>query len=346
MAQGPGAFLALLLLPLASLHLPQSHSAWAGQAAPTYRASPIYRSFRCAVEDRNIELEEISFKPGNSGLELRAALNPRARPDSRCSGGYSGPDLQRLIRDPKWIPGFEVVGAVNGTVFRALERSYISNQLIWTAGKGLLAPLRRSGGNHLFVADARGGRDVALTFVTCTPRHKACARIRFPGEPVGKRAWAGGELLAELRRRFPTMTLAVQTNMPLMDSKSDPRGRLTHWSACPEKKPNDWRCSSVARTVLCAKRDGTLSLLTTPGAYPFDLAKGLRRGGTCHVDCEVFYNLDGGGSTQLAHLPTPPSQGQDATIDYELSGRRIETTQEQCSPYRPVDNYLIVVRPR
>jgi hypothetical protein len=329
MAQGPGRLLALFLASCI-----QAHPAWAAPAAPRYRASS------CTIEGRRIELEEINFKPGNPGLELRAVLNPRANVEPKCHGNYGGPDIQALILDPKWVPGYQVVGAVNGTVFRALERTYISNQMIWSAGGGQLARLRKSGGNHLFVVDTRGGRDVALKFVTCTPSNLACAEIQLPGQPPVKRALVGKEIVRELQKRYPTMSLVLQSNMPLMDSQKDRHGRFIHWSACPPKKPNDWRCTSAARTVVCAKRDGSLSLITTPAAYPIELAQGLRRGGSCHVDCEVFYNLDGGGSTQMAHLLPGKSTG------FEFSGRRVETTQPECSPYRPVDNYLVVVRPR
>lgn len=306
------------------------------------KLAPKYRTSTCTVAGRQFELEELSFKPGSPGLELRAALNSHAFPNPSCQGGYGGPDLQSLVTDPEWIKGYEVVGAVNGTVFRALSRTYVSNQLLWSPSSGLIAPLRRGSGNHLFVADARGGRDVLLSFVKCTPSNIPCAHIKIPGKAPSKRPLTSQELIRELQSHFPTMTLALQSNMPLMDSKTDRKGRFTHWSECPEKKPGDWRCANSARTILCAKKDWTISLLTSPGAYPLDLARGLRRGGECKTNCEIFFNLDGGGSTQMAHL----NSSQGTSREYGFSGRRIETTQEGCSPYRPVDNYLVVVRPR
>jgi hypothetical protein len=349
------AGIALLATPLSPpTHAAQPQPQLQTRQAPAAQPStpvPEYRAFDCAVDGRAIQLEELRFKPASQGLELRAALNARAHPNPNCRGGYGGPDIEALLADPRWNPGsdgFDILGAVNGTVFRAEQtRTYISNQLLWSVDKGVIAPLRRGSGNHLFVADKRGGYGATLSFVRCVPTHLPCARLKLPGRPA-TRPLTTPELIRELRKSFPTLTLALQSNMPLMDSRIDPKsGRFTHWSQCPAQKPNDWRCAPSARTVACAKKDGTISLLTTPSAYPSDLAQGLRRGGSCKVDCEFFYNLDGGGSTQMARparasgLPAPSGSPRR----HEFSGRRIETTQEGCSPLRPVDNYLIVGKP-
>lgn len=266
----------------------------------------------CHVGGRIVQLRELRLQPGK-GLELRALANPAARPNNQCRDGYGGPDFETLLRTGP-PNNMEILGAVNGTVFRETSTKppgYVSNSLVWSKETGLLAPWRRGGGGSIFVADAHGGH-------------------RFEIDP--KKA---SDIVRQLQTRFPSMTLAVQSNMPLMDGKLDERGRFSHWSHCADPNSSDWRCRNLARTLLCSRTDGSLSLLTTPQAFPFDLADGLRVGGACHVDCVTLYNLDGGRSTQMARR----ENGK-----LELSGQRIETTQEGCSPYRPVSNYLIVVK--
>jgi hypothetical protein len=288
-------------------------------------ALPAYAAQDCRINGHEIHLEELRLNPA-SGLELRAVRNPEARPDGNCRGGYGGPDLQKLLAKRDWIPGFEVLGAVNGTVFREQSRHYVSNSLLWSKDAGLIAPLRKGGGTHLFVADANGGHELPIA--------------TFHSSRTSQ------DLISLLRKRYPTMTLALQSNMALMSDSTSPRRKTTpgkrraHWTACPDSALNDWRCIPKERTVLCARSDHGISLLTTQPALPLDLAQGLKRGGACHTDCEIFYNLDGGGSTQMAR-PDPKEAG-----GFVFSGRRIETSQPGCSPYRPVDNYLVIGRPR
>lgn len=297
-----------------------------------------YRERECTVAGRQLELSELRLEPGKK-LELRALANPGAHPYSQCRDGYGGPDIDELL---KIQTAFEVLGATNGTVFRESHGGYVSNSLVWSQGAGLIAPLRKGGGTSLFVADSRGGHGARLVFVPCKGRGKeACAKLALAGTPPS-RAFTGSGLIAELKKRFPGMSLAVQSNMPLMDGAKDAKGAFTHWSRCPTADPrqsNDWRCRPLARTVLCSKAGGGISLFTTPAAYPLDLADGLRVGGACETDCVFFYNLDGGGSTQL-------SRRDPGTRELVTTGRKIETSQPGCSPFRPVDNYLVIGRPK
>jgi hypothetical protein len=301
-----------------------------------------YGEFECTVRGRQLRFRELRIEPGH-GLELRAVSNPEARPNSRCRDGYGGTDLPTLLRNPDFVPGFQVLGATNGTLFHEASRrqadgppvaGFASNSMLWSAAGVLLAPLRSAGGTHLLIADSQGGHELALAFEKCG--HETCARY---GTPPSAQAYTGRDLIARLRTQFPTMTLAIQSNMPLMGGTQDTHGRFTHYTACPAPGSNNWKCASNYRTVLCSRADGTLSLLTTPSAYPLELADGLRVRGACHAECVNFYNLDGGGSTQMAFLD--PTSGS-----YTMSGRRIDTTQEGCSPYRPVDNYLVIGRQR
>jgi hypothetical protein len=311
---------------------------------------------------RELEFQELSIasqpstsQPSASHLELRAVRNPGAHPDPHCAGGgYGGPDLPKLLSQPDWLPRFKILGATNGTVFRAQAHAYASNQMLWSKGAGLIAPLRTKGGQHLFVADARGGHDVAIDFKPCSRSRsrsksksaKTCVQLLLPGKPGAPASRRHRLPIDQVERAllaaYPSATLILQSNMPLMPQ----RGKRTHWTACPAQNPGDWRCASLARTVLCAKRGGGISLLTTPAALPLELAAGLKRGGACHTDCDAFYNLDGGGSTQMAWLAgnTPKSAPGDVAA-FRFSGRRIETSQPGCSPMRPVDNYLVIGAP-
>ena len=308
-----------------------------------------YRDFDCTVRGHQLTFHELRLQPGRR-LKLRAIPNPSARPNPRCRDGYGGTGIQTLLGNPELSPGFQILGVTNGTFFHETTRhlpggetapGYASNSLLWSDGGGFIAPLRGAGGSRLFIADAQGGHEVQMTFAHC--RKETCARLRFPGqsEPTA-RAYNSQDLIPALRARFPTMTLAVQSKIPLMNGEVDAQGHFTHYTACPAAGSSDWRCAATYRTVLCSRTDGTISLLTTPSAYPLDLADGLRAGGACHAECVLFYNMDGGGSTQMAYLD--PASG--ATPSYPMSGRRIETSQEGCSAYRPVDNYLVIGRSR
>lgn len=316
------------------LHLLLALSLPATAAEPAQTASGLeYRQFGCTVHGRALTFDELMIKPGH-GLELGALANPSARPNPRCRDGYGGSDLTAILDKP--VPGFDIEGATNGTFFHKAKPGYASNSLLWSRASGLISPLRRHGGTHLFIADGQGGHEASLGFEAC--KKEPCARLGFAGQPQS-RALNTHDILALLKSKFPTMTLAVQSNIPLMNGEEDAQGRFTHYTACPAPGRNDWRCALNSRTVLCARADKAISLLTTPVAAVFDLADGLRVGGACHADCVLFYNLDGGGSTQMAHR-------DQASGKPVVSGRKIETTQEGCSPYRPVSNYLVVGRPQ
>jgi hypothetical protein len=312
-----------------------------GKRAPSSGLEPDYREFSCAIRGRTVHFQELRFEPGH-GLELRAVRNPGAHPDPHCANGYGGSGLDELLRSlgRDAGQGFTVLGAVNGSLYHEAGGGYASNTLLWSAGQGLIAPLRRGvKGTHLFVADAQGGHDVLLSPGSCGTERTACARFQLPEQAsMSAQSYRSAELITQLQATFPTMTLALQSNMPLMDGHLDTAGHFSHYTRCPAPNSNDWRCSNLPRTVLCAGQDGWLSLITTAGAYPVELAEGLRAGGSCAVQCTLAYNLDGGGSTQMARWNAGISE-------FVLSGRRVNTGVEGCSPYRPDDNYLVVAHP-
>jgi hypothetical protein len=289
-----------------------------------------HRELSCPIGGQDRQFAELRLERGQ-GLELRALRDPSASFNHNCHDSYGGQGLLALLQKGP-PPDFTVLGAVNGTVFRdvGVGHHWSSNQLLWSKGAGLIAPLRGSSGSHLFVTDARGGHDIALTYVRC--KKGPCVKATLPGHPES--VYPGAALIPALQKAFPGMTLAVQSNMPLMGD--------TRYTACPigqDGKPKfgDWRCRIAQRTVLCARKDGSVSLLTTDAAYPAELAHGLAPGGPCKADCALAYNLDGGGSTQMLYR---------SAKGYVQDGQRVETSQAECSPYRPVDNYLVIGRPR
>jgi hypothetical protein len=292
--------------------------------------------YSCKVQGRRMDFEELRLERGK-GLEIRAWWNPTAVRNPRCRADYGGLDLERLLKSQP-PHDFEVLGATNGTVFRVLERrqsdgtrvrGYVSNQMLWSKKRGLIAPLRRLGGGHIFVVDEAGGHELLMkfekSFVRVTPS------LTQTRAPLGIETF-----LNHLQIRYPTMTLALQSNMPMSGDTS-----YTHCpsdSAGNPRNGGDWRCLNLARTALCGRSDGSVSLITTAGAFPEDLSTALGLHGPCQAECSILFNLDGGGSTQLAYL-TKKSE-------WATSGSRMETSQPGCSPYRPVDNYLVIGRPR
>jgi hypothetical protein len=300
-----------------------------------------YSQRELRVQGRPIQLEELRRAKGAS-IELRAMPNPRATHNPVCRHGYGGVDLPGLLAAPEATPSaatasFTPLAATNGTLFRIVhEGKYSSNHMLWSKGQGLLAPIRKAGGTTLFVADASGGRELKVAFEQCKPPQSgSCVRVVTPElAAMGGLAHAAADFTQRLEQAFPTMTLAVQSNMAL---HSSPNGNSRAFD-CPENKTNDWRCAKAARTLLCSRSDGSLSLMTTPGAYPSDLVTAL----TAHRDsglkeCRLLYNLDGGASTQMGRLEGGA---------WSFSGSRMETSEPGCSAYRPVDHYFVFGKPK
>ena len=313
--------------------------------------------FSCRVNGHDTNFEELRMDAGN-GVELRVLPNPYAAPNSRCRNGYGGPDLPALLsKTPS--DDFTILGATNGTFFRSVERReedgtrihrYASNHFLWSKGAGLVAPLRQNGGQTIFIADTNGGRDLRIHFERCGT--STCARLIAPYPPElslaptrtpfahlpDSAAWASA-----LTEVFPTMTLAIQSNLPLTGGVQHHRPEhYAHYTECPtddagNPKHGDWRCSRAPRTLLCGRTDGSVSILSTPGAYPYDVAVGLKQNGSCQAECKFLHNLDGGGSTQMGH------RGLGANLtEWKMTGSKVETAETGCSPFRPVDHYLIL----
>jgi hypothetical protein len=321
--QGPAMGFAMLLAHFCVLFcvLFRTHAA---QASHEFLAPGLkHLEYRCQVHGHTIDLEELRMEPGQ-GLEIRAIQNPTAVRNPRCRSDYGGLDLEALLksRPPK---NFEVLGATNGTLFRVVGERYASNHLLWSRDAGLIAPLRRQGGTHVIVVDHDGGHALGIHFERCGAQY--CARHE------GHR-YKAEAFVEALRKAYPSMTLAMQNNMPLTGDtryaacKKDPQGQALNGG--------DWRCRSLMRTVICLRHDHSISLIATrdSGALPEDLAAGLRAHGACHAECESAFNLDGGGSTQLGYAKKD--------MGFVLNGSRMETSQPGCSSIRPVDNYLVI----
>lgn len=333
----------LWLLPSAGWALPPSSANVSIPLAP----GVTYSEFDCRAYAHDLRFRSLSLSAG-SDARLGALRNRKAHPDSRCGAGYGGPDLLDLLSEGTLGKG--ILGAVNGTFFVGTDQGasggpgYRSTTLLWTGMPGtskgeLLAPLRAKGAGLFFWGRQSGPRAVGFTPVACPGGKKtgpSCATGLpapiDPSGPGGERKLSSTELIAAIRAAYPDVTLITQLTMPLDGGTLAPDGTLNHYTRCKESK-QDWRCVRAQRTVLCAERDGTLSLLTTPRAYVYDLAVALREGSGCAKSCAAFFNLDGGGSTQLAYRD-PTSH------ELLMHGTPRGGTAEHCATYRPVDNYL------
>lgn len=313
-------------------------------AAPRTRASGaaaiVRTELACRVGASELRFEELRWTPG-SGTELAALANRAAAPNPRCRNGYGGPDLPALLAT---LPdSARVLAGTNGTFFRVSGRGYASNHLVWSKASGLIAPFRKAGGASLFLADARGGHELRIRFESCG-KGSTCARLDRPyppelASPAARARFArlpdSPAWIAALREAYPSMTFAIQSHMRLVGGREGSLQCPTDENGAP--RYGDWRCARAPRTALCGREDGSVSLFTTSGAAPHELSEALKKRGACHAECVHLHNLDGGGSTQSGYR-------QDQ--EWIMNGNRMETSEPGCSPFRPVDHYIVFLSSR
>jgi hypothetical protein len=326
------------------------------EAARTLHPGLQYREQSCQVGEHTLRLRQLELRAG-AGLELRAQLNPTARTDARCGQRYGGEqDIRHSFTD---VPGFRVLGATNGNFFHRLGEGFRSNGMIWSregVDQGvLLAPVQPTSdpdfrGDHVFIADAHGGHEVRIATGDCTPGECRVSIVPPPATPAAvyerlrarPQPMSEADFIAALREAFPSMTLALQINHAYAEPEEDPQASSLHTLApsfrCSPTRT--WTCRAHPVTLLCAARDGSVSLLTAESiSYPA-LPAGLRPGGPCGTECEQLYILDGGGSAQIGYID--PSDGH---FELRYAGRIYEDPAPGCARYRPVDHYLTIGTP-
>jgi hypothetical protein len=327
-----------------------------------------YSQFICKLDkDTEIELQEIQFKP-NSDLQMRVISNSGAIVNADCMGNYGGTDLHEVMKKKE---NSKVFAATNGNFFRTQKKSnrqtgYVPTGLLWSKISGsakekTYEALRVKGGNDLLIVDHQGAHQLHLKLETCGVQ--TCASLANPEKlSTQQRRFFSGrmktpEFLKALRLAFPRMTLASQMTMDLTGGQISKEGRLVHYSLCESKnskknnnKDDDvrssWKCKMLPRTFLCGKRDGSISLFTTPSAYVYDIARGMRVHGKCSTECEVLFNLDGGGSTQMGYRDPKTKKFNISGVPHGKSffGDPEKGNQKRCGSVRPVDHYFAIGR--
>jgi hypothetical protein len=314
-----------------------------------------YQETTCTLEDVSFELHEIQLQP-QSNLEMQVIPNPEARVDSNCFGNYGGPGLASLVRRPG---NSRVLAVTNGNFFRTQQKSkskvgFVPTGLLWSRNAShrgkLYEKLRMKGGKDLLLINDQGAHRIRLNLESCG--NQTCATLaQSHGLKTNQisfftKKMRTEKLLKALETAFPKMTLVAQQTMDLTGGKLGKNGKFEHFSECPAKssdqntsKDDDrkayWKCRKVPRTILCGRRDGSVSLMITPSAYVYDLARGLRVGGGCATECEVLFNLDGGGSTQMGFR-------NPKTKKFRILGMSDEMAPS-CDVLRPVDHYFAIV---
>lgn len=341
-------------------------------------------NYSCAVEGRTLFFHELQLERG-SPLQMRALRNPTARSIALCPGGqFGGADLTTFLHA---IQGFQVFGAANGNMFanrggsnldpwaRRLNH-FFSIGFLWTrpvgfrqdlaerfAQSSVMAPLSTQHGEAIFIADLNGGHVLGIRPHSC-PGNENEPCVSLTGSratiPASARSAFREHMTQEafiqaLEQAFPTMTLVTQLSQTLGTANI----------SCEGHSANHWLCLRDPRTVLCSRNDGSISVFNTAG-QPSEVREALRVGGTCGAGCDHLFNLDGGGSTQMA-VRVPAANGQNsgssllrgpsarhrrgiynASVQngFEYSANRTTSgpNVDRCGVYRPVDHYFIFGR--
>lgn len=322
-----------------------------------------YSQFKCTANGHEIEFDEFQLQP-KTHLQLKVIPNPSARVDPRCLGNYGGKDLSEVIAqyDSK-KSSFQPIVVVNGNFFHTHPKSkevmgYAPNGLLWskssTKKEGeLYNPLRLRGGKDLLLVDSKGATKIQLKLEVCGTQ--TCATLAEPDKLKANQrrlfsnAMKTPELLKALTSAFPDLSFVAQLSMDLTGGHFDSHKKLIHYSQCEDsatgadQKLDDdrksfWKCRDLPRTLFCGKKDGKISFLVTPSALVYDLAVGLRVGGSCKTECAILFNLDGGGSTQFGYR-------DPRTKKFIIPGLSESTNAPFCGRIRPVDHYFSIGQP-
>jgi hypothetical protein len=324
-----------------------------------------YSQFKCISNETEIEFMEIQLRP-QSKLQLKVIPNPSAVVDSHCLGNYGGKDLSQIISqyDSK-KSSFQPLAVVNGNFFHTQPKAkgktgYAPNGLLWsrsnTPGGDLITPFRLRGGKDLLIVDSNGASRVSLVLEVCG--NQTCASLAHPEElktPQRKffsKKMKTPDFVKAVGQAFPQLSFLAQLSMDLTGGHLDSSKKLIHYSQCEDLKPgqnpkvdddrkNFWKCRDVPRTLFCGRKDGRVSFLVTPSAYVYDLAVGLRVGGSCKTECAILFNLDGGGSTQLGYR-NPKNKKFIIPGIPESDPTTPSSEVDRCGKIRPVDHYFAI----
>lgn len=289
-----------------------------------------YSSFSCSSSKGKLAIRALSVSP-TAAKAVRLYENPSVHPVD--NNPYVGDSLLEWVSKNKMS---SVVGATNANFFGVYEKNsyrsigYLYSQAITPHQnspfriyplKKTDRPLTPSGGEELLVYSERKAHRMVLV-PSCPEGSKTC-QIKVdpalsPTAPASLTSFQSIDSFTKnLVASFPKAEWMMQLSMPLMDAKRFACGNPDYPT----------RCRYAPRTLLCVKPDQTMVLATTSSALIEETAEITQPKSACELKCSLAYNLDGGGSTQMAVVSQPDG--------------KLKMVQGGSNP-RPVQNLLLI----